>query len=180
MYSKGFNCIATEVSFSKYCDYLKDYDWFNSKALTKGIIDVVGVKGNMLNLRQDTLDTLDKYKVMGIEAKASYQDFLNGFCCQCEYTYIIAPKGVIPVDKIPAKIGLIEVDLDKYTIKRYNNFIFTGITTTKQCSSRKKELYKDNSKKHSIDVFNTLKKIAYRNTVNNVFKNAEIEVIGLR
>lgn len=177
LYSKGYNCIATEVQFNKYCDYLKDYNWFNSKALTKSIIDVVGIKGNMLNLRQDTLD---EYKMMGIEAKASYQDFLNGFCCQCEYTYIIAPKGIIPIDKIPAKIGLIEVSLDEYKIKRRNNFKFTGITTTKQCSSRKKELYKNNNKKHNIDMFNTLREIAYRNTVNDVFKNNEIEVVGLR
>lgn len=161
---------------SRYNQYLKEYDWFNKKATTKNIIDVVGIKGNMLNLRQNTVD---KYKIMGIESKASYQDFLNGFCCQCEYTYIIAPVGVIPVEKIPNKIGLIEVDLKNYNIKRWQRFIFNGITTVKQCASRKKELYKKDDV-YRIDTFNILKKIAYRNTVHDLFKRNEIEIKGLK
>jgi hypothetical protein len=160
---------------SKYNQYLSQYDWFNKKATTKNVIDVDGVKGNLLNLRENTVDN---YKVMGIESKASYQDFLNGFCCQCEYTYIIAPVGVIPVERLPLKIGLIEVDLSKYLIKLKQRFEFEGITTVKQCSSRKKELYKRNDI-YRVDTFNVLKKIAYRNTVNDVFKKNEIEVKGL-
>lgn len=164
------------MQFSKYCQYLKEYDWFKDKAVFKNTIDVVGVKGNFLNSRQNTVD---KYKVMGYESKASYQDFLNGFCCQCEYTYVIAPKGIIPVDKIPAKIGLIEIDLENYTIKRNNRaFEFTGIETTKQCSSRKKELYKKDEI-YRIHAFNVLKSVAYRSTVNDLFKNNEIMVKGL-
>lgn len=161
---------------SKYNQYLEEYDWFKPNATTKNIIDVVGVKGNLLNTRENTVD---KYKVMGIESKASYQDFLNGFCCQCEYTYIIAPAGVIPIDKLPNKIGLIEVDLNNYIIDyRRRKFEFNGIITVKQCSSRKKELYKKNDS-YRIDTFNILKKIAYRNTVHDLFKRNEIEVKGL-
>lgn len=115
---------------------------------------------------------------MGIESKASYQDFLNGFCCQCEYTYIIAPVGVIPVDKLPQKIGLIEVDLENYTIRNRSKFEFKGITTTKQCSSRKRELYKRDDI-YRVDTFNVLRRIAYRNTVNDLFKKNEIKIIGL-
>ena len=116
---------------------------------------------------------------MGIEAKASYQDFLNGFCCQAEYTYLIAPIGVIPVDKLPPKIGLIECDLEKYTIKnRVNKFEFKGITTTKQCSSRRKEICK-RDEIYRIDTFNILRKIAYRNTINDLFKKNEILIKGL-
>lgn len=159
----------------RYCNYLNEYNWFNKKATTKNIIDVVGIKGNMLNLRQNTVD---KYKIMGIEAKASYQDFLNGFCCQCEYTYIIAPVGVIPINKIPDKIGLIEVDLKNYNIKLWQKFIFNGIATVKQCVSRKKEIYKKEDI-YKIDTFNILKKIAYRNTVNDIFKRNEIKIDGL-
>jgi len=160
----------------RYCQYLKNYDWFNKNAINKNIIDVVGVKGNLLNTRENTVD---KYKVMGIESKASYQDFLNGFCCQCEYTYIIAPVGVIPVDKLPNKIGLIEVDLDNYKIQnKYGRWIFEGIETIKQCKSRKKELY-NSDEKYRIDTFNVLRRVAYRNTVNDIFKHNEIEVKGL-
>lgn len=162
--------------FPKYCKYLKDYSWFKTKAINKNIIDVVGVKGNLMNTRDNSLD---KFRIMGIEAKASYQDFLNGFCCQCENTYIIAPVGIIPVDKLPPKIGLIEVDLQNYSIKRtFRGFEFNGINTVKKCSSRKKELYKRNDI-FRVDAFNTLKRIAYRSTVNDVFKNNEIVIKGL-
>ena len=163
------------MQFSKYSQYLKDYEWFNGKATTKNTIDVVGIKGNLLNLRENNVD---KYKVMGIEAKASYSDFLNGFCTQCEYTYIIAPIGIIPVDKLPAKIGLISVDLSNYKIRLKNKFEFKGINTVKQCSSRRKEMYKRNDI-YLVDTFNILRKIAYRNTVNDLFKKNEIEIDGL-
>jgi len=176
LYSKGYNCIATEVQFSKYSQYLKDYEWFNGKATTKNTIDVVGIKGNLLNLKENNVDS---YKVMGIEAKASYSDFLNGFCCQCEYTYIIAPIGVIPVDKLPKGVGLITVDLSNYKIKLKNKFEFPeGINTVKQCSSRKKEMYKRDDI-FRVDTFNVLRKIAYRNTVNDIFKKNEIIIEGL-
>lgn len=176
LYSKGYNCLATEVQMTRYCNYLKDYEWFNKKAINKNIIDVVGVKGNLLNTRQNTVD---KYKVMGIEAKASYQDFLNGFCCQCENTYIIAPVGVIPVDRLPDKIGLIEVNLSNYKIKRtHRGFEFEGINTVKKCISRKKELF-TNDNRFRVDTFNMLRRIAYRSTVNDIFKNNEIRIEGL-
>ena len=116
---------------------------------------------------------------MGIEAKASYSDFLNGFCCQCEYTYVIAPIGIIPINKLPNRIGLIEVDILNYTIKnRVNKFEFKGITTTKQCSSRKKEICKKDDI-YRVDTFNILRKIAYRNTINDLFKKNEILIKGL-
>ena len=123
---------------------------------------------------------MDNYKVMGIEAKASYSDFLNGFCCQCEYTYIIAPVGVILIDKLPKGIGLIEIDLEKYSIKqnRLGKFEFKGIETVKQCSSRRKEMYKRDDI-YRVDTFNVLRKIAYRNTINDLFKKNEIKIGGL-
>jgi len=131
----------------------------------------------MLNLRENTLD---KYKVMGMEAKASYSDFLNGFCTQCEYTYVIAPVGVIPIDKLPPKIGLIEVNLTDYKIRLGSKFeMIKGITTVKQCASRRKEIYKRNDI-YLIDTFNVLRKIAYRSTVNDIFKKSEIKIEGLK
>ena len=164
------------MQFSKYSQYLKDYEWFNSKATSKNTIDVIGIKGNLLNLRENNVDS---YKVMGIEAKASYSDFLNGFCAQCEYTYLIAPVGVISVDKLPKGVGLIECDIQNYTIKnKFNKFEFKGINTVKQCSSRKKEIYKRDDI-YRIDTFNVLRKIAYRNTVNDIFKKNEIMIEGL-
>jgi len=178
LYSKGYNCIATEVQFSKYSRYLGDFKTFNHHAVEKNIIDVVGVRGNLMNSRNNTMDD---YKVMGIESKASLGDFQNGFCCQCEYTYVIAPKGIIPLDKVPDKIGLIEVDLENYTIKSTSKgFEFTGVETVKQCTSRKKDMYGNRIEAFRIDVFNVLRRIAYRSTVNEVFKKPEIVVGGLK
>jgi len=131
----------------------------------------------MLNLKENTVD---KYKVMGIEAKVSYSDFLNGFCCQCEYTYIIAPIGIIPIEKLPPKIGLIEVNLTDYKIRLGSKFeMIKGITTVKQCASRRKDIYKRNDI-YLVDTFNILRKIAYRNTVNDIFKKNEIKIEGLK
>jgi len=115
---------------------------------------------------------------MGIEAKASYSDFLNGFCTQCEYTYVIAPIGIISIDRLPKGIGLITVDLSNYKIRLKNKFEFKGITTVKQCSSRRKEIYKRDDI-FRVDTFNVLRKIAYRNTVNDIFKKSEIKIEGL-
>ena len=118
---------------------------------------------------------------MGFEAKASYSDFLNGFCTQCEYTYIICPEGIIPIDKLPPKIGLIFVDIKNYTIKqnKLGKFEFKGITTVKQCASRRKDIYKRNDI-YLVDTFNVLRKIAYRNTVNDLFKKSEIKIERLK
>lgn len=178
LYQKGYNCIATEVSFSKYSRYLGEFKQFNSHAVEKNIIDAIGIRGNLANLRDDALD---KYKLMGIEAKASKSDFLNGFCCQCEYTYVIAPKGVIPIELVPDKIGLIEVDLENYEIKSTSKgFEFRGIETVKQCSSRKKDIYNGRMDIFRVDMFNALRRIAYRSTVNDVFKKNEILIKGFK
>ena len=50
------------------------------------------------------------------------------------YTYIIAPLGVIPVNELPKHIGLIEVDLDNFSMRKYINKLdsFTGVKITKK------------------------------------------------
>ena len=91
--------------------------------LHKDIIDVVGAK-----TKSWYGGKIQDVKIMGIEAKASKSDFRNGFCTGCEYTYIIAPIGIIPVEELPKNIGLIEVDLKNYTLtKLKNEFNYEGI-----------------------------------------------------
>ncbi len=177
LYQKGYTCIATEVSMTRYNRYLDSYPWFNKNAVSKIIIDAVGIRGNLINTRH--MD-LENYKSMGIESKASYSDFINGFCTQCEYTYVIAPVGIIPIDKIPDKIGLIEVDLDNYRIEwGRDGFVFEGIYFTKRCASRKKELWQRKDI-FTADMHNLMRRIAYRSTVNDVFNNNEIVVKGCK
>ena len=88
----------------------------------KKIIDVCGI-------------TLHKDKVIGIEAKASLSDFNNGFSCLCPYTYVICPRDIIPVDKIPKNIGLIYVDLEILKIINNRNEV-QGVEIVKRASKR--------------------------------------------
>lgn len=142
--------------------------------LHKNIIDVVGAK------TKSWYCGIPEVKIMGIEAKASKSDFRNGFCTGCEYTYIIAPIGIIPIEELPKNIGLIEVDLENYTLTsvRSNGFAYTGITITKRARSRLATRFKTKEvlQKWSIDM---VKDIAYRSTVENIYKNPRIKIKNL-
>lgn len=56
----------------------------------------------------------DEWTIRSVEAKASLSDFRNGFSLTAEYSYIIAPVGIIPKVEIPPKVGLLEFDFDKF------------------------------------------------------------------
>lgn len=77
------------------------------KITRKRVTDVIGIKCSNSNWRKDS-------KTIIIESKASLSDYKNGFCTYADITYVIAPLGTIPLDKIPKEIGFIEVDLDNY------------------------------------------------------------------
>lgn len=137
--NKGYNIIGEEIEIG-IGKYLNDYKQFNNKKLHKSRIDVVGLnlKGTFYSYVPYRKKDIEKgkdiiykeplFKSMGIEAKVSLSDFKNGFNTKCEKTYIIAPKGVIPLELIPKNIGLIEVDLNNYSIKdEQGRFIFEGI-----------------------------------------------------
>ena len=91
--------------------------------------DCLGIKGSY---RGDKL-------IKSVEAKASYEDFKNGFCVGGEYNYIIAPKGVIPVDELPTFMGLIEIDFENF--KYYRNNLQSGYNSKKR--ARRIKLDKD-------------------------------------
>lgn len=53
-------------------------------------------------------------RLRSIEAKATYEDFKSGYTLSgADYMYLIAPKGIIPIDKIIKHYGLIEINFDK-------------------------------------------------------------------
>jgi len=79
----------------------------------KEIIDCVGIKKVRIAPRKF------HYDIKGIEAKASLSDFKNGFCCAPAMSYIISTVNTIPIELIPKDIGLIEVDLDIFELKKY-------------------------------------------------------------
>lgn len=141
--------------------------------LHKNIIDVVGAK------TKSWYCGIPEVKIMGIEAKASKSDFRNGFCTGCEYTYIIAPIGIIPVEELPKNIGLIEVDLKNYSLTNLKNgFAYTGITITKRARSRLATRFKTKEALQKWSI-NMVKDIAYRSTVENIYKNPRIKINNL-
>jgi len=161
---------------ASYNFYLNQFKQFKPNAKNKIIIDTIGIHegywwGNEIKLKNA--------KIMGIEAKASYNDFLNGFCCHCEYTYIIAPVGIIPIKKLPPKIGLIEIDLKNYSITdATKGFIFKGIKIAKQCQSRKSEIYKTDIQ-YKVFYVSVINKIARQHTTRNIYKKNEIKIEDL-
>jgi len=112
LWARGYTMLATEV----HDMYSFDGIGRNRKKGLKNTMDVVGVKCLSKHIPKQGYKY--HYVVCGIEAKASLADFRNGYCCAPAITYIIAPKGVIPVALIPDKIGLIEVDFKKLSISR--------------------------------------------------------------
>jgi len=65
----------------------------------------------------------------GIEIKISLSDFKNGFIYGgCNYNYLMTPKGLITKDKVPKGIGLIEVDLETFTWRKWGmKYYFDGL-----------------------------------------------------
>lgn len=192
--NKGYNIIGEEIEIG-IGKYLNTYKQFNNKKLYKSRIDVVGLnlKGTFYSCipyrKEDTIKNGEVvykeplFKSIGIEAKVSLSDFKNGFSTKCERTYIIAPKGIIPIDLIPDKIGLIEVDLNNYSIKNeYHKFIFEGIVETIKPKInldprfKLRDKPKDN-KEYQHFCKDILRFIAYRYSIDDLYKKNEI-VIG--
>lgn len=133
LWSWGYTKLGTEVGSM----YSIDGIGRNPKRDMKNIIDAVGVKKTRDRASKSTYSTYC-YDVKGIEAKASLSDFRNGFCAAPAYTYIIAPKGVIPIVEIPDKIGFIEVDFDKFSLKTSTNKVLEmkGVNITRRATRR--------------------------------------------
>lgn len=178
--SKSCNVIGEEINIGKGY-YLNQYDQFNKNKLDKSIIDTIGliVQGGFSPRKEPV------FKSIGIEAKVSLADFKNGFYTMCERIYIIAPKGIIPIELLPPKIGLIEVNLKDYKIvynNKDNKFEFSGINEVVKARSYLDEYFgknkvkaKDN-KKYQQWCKQMLRMIGSRYTIDGLFKKYEINV----
>lgn len=156
--NKGCKIIGTEVNMGfSDCSHINPMkDYFKVSAYHKTIPDCIGLKCNNYNWNKDC-------KSIVIEAKSSLSDYKNGFFAYADYTYVIAPLNIIPLDKIPKGIGLIEVDLDSY--KPITPFDFTDVKITKRPSNRHKDLnissnyyldlvYNVANRYSNVDIFN--------------------------
>ena len=106
----------------------------------------------------------------GVEAKATLQDFRSGFCMFPDYTYVIAPKGIVPVVEVPKSVGLLEVDLAKVSVKVSPVVIVHGLKIAKKPRfSREPSLQEPEGLDQVVQ--NVLRKIAQQNTQEVLFWN---------
>lgn len=169
LFSRGYKNIATEVYG---CQGKDNFDI--KGCYDKDIIDVVGIKTTAWYNAE-----IPDFKIMGIEAKASLSDFKNGFCTGCDLTYVIAPKGIIPIKLLPKGIGLIEVDLENYKIiPDYQGIEFKNILFTKRASKRICNRFKNEQPydKYADWRLNLFRQISYRSTVENLYDNPNIKL----
>jgi hypothetical protein len=151
----GYNKLGTEVGG------MWDYDiskLFRKQGKSqKDIIDCVGLK--KVSLKRGKF----YYDMKAIEAKASLSDYKNGFCGACAKSYIIAPVGIIPIDQLPDKIGLIEVNLDILELQKWSQRIpdMKGVELVRKANKRIDSRFKDEEsyKKWCQD---SLERVSYR------------------
>jgi hypothetical protein len=171
LWSWGYNKLATEVGG------MYSYDFRQPNKDFKNVIDVVGAKTIHPFVKGEGYKS-KYYEIKGIEAKASLSDFKNGFCAAPAHTYIIAPKGIIPVEHIPDKIGFIEVDFDKFSLKKWSNKIeyITGVELVIKPKRRIDSRFQNigEYRKWSID---TLERISYRCSQELLFWKNTIEFV---
>ena len=102
-------------------------------------IDLIGIQYEYLPLSKQIVvkdfgngiqkKIIKKPILRGIEIKVSRSDLKNGFIhLGCHYNYLMTPKGLIKSkNKIDKRVGIIEVDLDIFEIKKYHS-PFSGIS----------------------------------------------------
>jgi hypothetical protein len=159
LYNMGYHILASEI-YGMYGFDLR---------MKKDIIDAAGIKKKNIG-RSSNWTTNYQWSMCGMEAKASLNDFRHGFCSAPALTYIITTKGTIPLEEIPDKIGLIEVDFDKLVINQYmmSKSRIEGVNIVKRARTRidsrfaSKEQYYNWCK-------NKMESIAYRSTIESLF-----------
>ena len=133
----GFNKLGTEVGG------MWDYDiskLFHKQGKSqKDIIDCVGIR------KVSEGRGKFHYDMKGIEAKASLNDFKNGFCAASAYTYIISTMNTIPIELLPPKIGFIEINFDILELKKWSQKIpdMKGVTLVRNAKKRIDSRFKD-------------------------------------
>lgn len=119
--------IATEVKMPHWG--LRD---FQNEADRHYLIDLVGVRWKYLpHTKQYTKKTkigeteyehtvIKEPVTRGIEIKVSKSDLKNGFIHSgCHSNFLMAPKGLVSKKNIHKDVGIIEVDLEQLSIRKY-------------------------------------------------------------
>ena len=168
LFGWGYNKIGTEVEGMWDNDISKLFN--KEEKHRKDIIDCVGLK------KVSEGRGKFHYDIKGIEAKASLSDYKNGFCCSPAYTYIISTINTIPIELLPKDIGLIEVDLDIFELKKYSQKIsdMKGVSLVRKARKRIDSRFKS-EEKYRKWCQDSLERIAYRSSSELLFWRNFIE-----
>jgi len=168
LFGWGYNKLGTEVGGMWDNDISKLFH--KEDKHRKDIIDCVGLR------KVSEGRGKYHYDMKGIEAKASLNDFKNGFCASPAYTYIISTLGTIPVDLVPKDIGFIEVDLDIFELKKYSQKIpdMKGVELVRKAKKRIDSRFKD-EEDYKRWCQESLERISYRSSSELLFWRNYIE-----
>lgn len=135
----------------------------------KHIVDAVGIHVDYKYSCPDgTYKCNEIMKSISIEAKASVKDYMNGFCKQSPYTYIICPEGVIDKKMLDKGIGLIYIDMDK--LKYVQGDGLQGYRIVKRATNRKTYFSEDKNYCEKL-----IRYICAQNTIESVYKCNPVE-----
>ena len=168
LFGWGYNKLGTEVGSMWDNDISK---LFHKQGKSqKNIVDCVGLKKVSLGRGKFY------YDMKAIEAKASLSDYKNGFCGACARTYIISTVNTIPIELLPKHIGYIEIDLNKFELKKYSQKIsdMQGVNLVRQAKKKIDSRFKD-EEKYKKWCADSLERIAYRSSSELLFWRNYIE-----
>lgn len=171
LFGWGYNKLGTEVYGMWDNDISKLFPKQGKKKnKKKDIIDCVGIK------KISRKGIKPYFDMKGIEAKASLSDFKNGFCAGAAYTSIIAPVGIIPIELIPLKIGLIEIDFDTFSLPKNSQKIddMQGVKVVKSAKKRIDSRFKS-EEAYRKWCQECLERVAYRSSSELLFWRNYIE-----
>lgn len=168
LFGWGYKMIGTEVEGMWDNDISKLFH--KEKKHSKNIIDCVGLK--KISEGRGKFH----YDMKGIEAKASLNDFNNGFCCAPAMQYIICPVNTISLDILPDTIGCIEVNLDIFELKKYSQKIsdMKGVSLVRKARKRIDSRFKSEEKYRKFCA-DCLDRVAYRSSSELLFWRNYIE-----
>lgn len=163
----GCKLVGLEIGGMSHYDVLTDDGGREFGSKTR--IDACGIKfdGYMVDERGRWKNDLKQAKVYGFEAKASVQDFRNGFSAKCPYTFIVCPEGIVQPEMLPKHIGLIWVNFSEFAYTRYDGIVH-GVYVVKRASKRM-DCYFDVDGAYEDFVYNTISRIGRSNTIDLTF-----------
>jgi hypothetical protein len=147
-----------------------DDGWWTRKRRpnsTRSIIDVLGVGKRVVQNASTGHRRTEMWVTRGIEVKASLSDFRSGFCQGADFTYVMAPKGVVPLSEVPKGVGLVEVDVERVRVQIEPVIGVVGAVVAKKSTFMMDSRFKtlDAHQKYVTDL---IARIAARNTIENM------------